>query len=198
MSTSKYQFTPAMQEISGFGGGYEETCRRMLAAALTWLDEHPEADPKFAGYKDVYGVISDENDDAKALSKAAVDASGGDCTGAMHQAIISSAMWIREHGWDKYVEQMTHKDGEVGLLKERVEQLSKDLDNARKQRDAAQEEANRRGAIIAEKVLNWALYPVSANSQQKVYAPDAETAKKLMPGDLLMRFVNEAIKKMVH
>lgn len=72
----KYQFTPAMREISGFGGAYEECCRRMLAAALDWLDAHPEAEPKYRGYEGFYGLISEENADAKALSKATCEAAG--------------------------------------------------------------------------------------------------------------------------
>ena len=37
-----YSFTPDMREISGFGGGYEQTCRNMLIAAVEWLDAHPD------------------------------------------------------------------------------------------------------------------------------------------------------------
>lgn len=111
---SAREWTPEMGEISGFGGGYEDMCRRMLFAALDWLDEHPDANPQFHGYKGVYGVISEDNDDAKALSKAAVapsleDGSGG-ATGAMHQAVITSALWIRGNGWDAYVEAMSRED----------------------------------------------------------------------------------------
>lgn len=69
-----YEWEPGMGEISGFGGGYEECCRAMLKAALEWLDAHPTADPKFHGFKGVYGIAMEDNDDAKALSKAAVAA----------------------------------------------------------------------------------------------------------------------------
>lgn len=107
---SKYVWTPEMGEISGFGGGYEATCRAMLVAALEWLDAHPQIDPRFYGYQGIYGIISEDNEDAKALSEAAVAPSGGDCTGAMHQAVITSALWIRKHGWDAYVQQMSRKE----------------------------------------------------------------------------------------
>ena len=93
-------------EISGFGGGYEETCRKMLLAGLTWLDAHPEADPKFKGFKNVYGIILEDNEDAEALSKAVVDGSGGDCTGAMHQAVISTCLYIKKAGLQKYLDVM--------------------------------------------------------------------------------------------
>lgn len=103
----KYEFTPEMGEISGFGGGYEDTCRKMLSAGLEWLDEHPESKPEFHGFKGVYGLILEDNEDAKALTKAVVDASDGDYTGAMHQAVISSIFWIRKNGWSAYVAKMS-------------------------------------------------------------------------------------------
>lgn len=104
---TKYLFTPGMSEISGFGGGYEQTCRNMVAAGMEWLDSHPDADPQFHGFKGVYGVIADDNPDAKALSDAVVAGSGGDCTGAMHQAAVSHCMFIRKNGWTRYVEEMS-------------------------------------------------------------------------------------------
>ena len=108
-----YEFTDDMGEISGFGGGYEQACRDMLKAGLGWLDDHPDSDPKFHGYKDVYGIISEDNEDAKKLSNA-VGRAVEDCTGAMHQAVISAALWIQKHSWDEYVAQMSKpKQGSV-------------------------------------------------------------------------------------
>ena len=101
-----YEFTEEMGEISGFGGGYEQCCRNMLKAGLEWLDANPESDPQFHGFENVYGGICEDNDDAKALSKAVVDAAD-DCTGAMHQAVVSKILWIKKNGWDKYVEAMS-------------------------------------------------------------------------------------------
>lgn len=98
---SKYTYTEDMAEISGFGGTYESACRNMVIAGLEWWDEHPNADPKFQGYKNVYGVINDQNKDAKDLSNAVVKACE-DCTGAMHQAVISHILRIRHVGWEQY------------------------------------------------------------------------------------------------
>jgi hypothetical protein len=102
-----YEFTPEMGEISGFGGGYEETCRKMLKAGMEWLDANPKAEPQFHGYKGIYGIIEEDNADAKALSDAVVAGSGGDCTGAMHQAVIGACLYIRKNGWDSYVREMS-------------------------------------------------------------------------------------------
>lgn len=102
-----YEFTEIMREISGFGGGYEAACRAMLKAGLEWGDKNPNADPKFHGFKNIYGIIQKDNEDAKALRKVVVRASGDDCSGAMHQAVISSILWIRKNGWDRYVEEMS-------------------------------------------------------------------------------------------
>lgn len=110
----KYEFTEGMGEISGFGGSYEKGCRQMLKAGLDHLDQHPELDPKFKGYKNIYGVIKSDNDDAKELSKivcAALDPNEG-VTGAMHQAVIETIMWIRDKGWDAYVEVMSKRSEE--------------------------------------------------------------------------------------
>lgn len=109
---SKYDFTPEMGEISGLGGGYEETCRRMLRAGLKWLDDHPKADPKFEHCPQIYGVFSELGKDAEALTAAVTDKSvTGEhgCTGAMHQAVMQSVLWIRANGWEKYVESMSKK-----------------------------------------------------------------------------------------
>jgi len=102
-----YEFTESMGEISGFGGGYEAACRAMLKAGLKWFDSNPNANPQFHGYKGIYGIIHEDNDDAKTLSKAVVAGSGDDCTGAMHQAVVISILWIHENGWDAYVKEMS-------------------------------------------------------------------------------------------
>lgn len=100
---AKYKFTDEMDEISGFGGGYEKCCRAMLDAGLQWLDANPDAEPKFKGNSNVYGVIIEDNDDAKALSDAVVSVTD-EATGAMHQATVGHCLWIRANGWDAYVE----------------------------------------------------------------------------------------------
>jgi hypothetical protein len=100
-----YEFTPEMREISGFGGAYEDMCRKMVVAGLEWFDAHPNADPHYHGYKNIYGIIDDCNEDAKELDKA-IFGICPDCTGAMHQATVSHVLWIHGHSWDEYVKKM--------------------------------------------------------------------------------------------
>ena len=104
---SKYVFTDKMGEISGFGGGYEQCCRNMLKSGMEWFDLNPRADPSFRGYENVYGITAENNEDAKLLSLAIADGAGGDCTGAMHQAVVSACLYIKKNGWEKYVEEMS-------------------------------------------------------------------------------------------
>ena len=104
-----YQWLPGMGEISGLGGEYEQACRDMMISGLRWWDQHPLANPIYSKMEGVYGIIHEENDDAKQLTKAAVSACG-DCTGAMHQAVIEHIMVIRANGWDWYVRAMSESE----------------------------------------------------------------------------------------
>src|SRR3989344_6171304 len=103
-----YEFTDEMREISGFGGGYEANCRAMLRGGLEWWDAHPEAGPKFTGLKGVLGLVSEDNDDARALSDAMLAAtSEGDTSTAAHQFVLSHIFFVRENGWDAYIADMS-------------------------------------------------------------------------------------------
>jgi hypothetical protein len=106
---SKYNYTESMCEISGFGGGYEMTCRNMVIAGLEWLDSHPEAKISYGEYKNVYGLTTNESPDCKILQDEMLKASGNDCTGAMMQACLGHVMYAYKNGWGKYVEKMTEK-----------------------------------------------------------------------------------------
>lgn len=108
-TATKREWRPLMGEISGFGGGYEAGCRAMLFAGLDWLDQHPNADPQYHGFKGVYGLIDTDNDDARALDAAVIAACDG-CSGAMHHAVISHIMFIRAHSWDEYCAEMSKRD----------------------------------------------------------------------------------------
>ena len=106
MTEHRYEFEEGMSEISGFGGTYEESCRKMIKAGMKWFDDHPKADPQFTGYEGIYGIISVDNEDARGLSDAVV-ASVEDCTGAMHQATISHILHAHDVGWTTYTKERT-------------------------------------------------------------------------------------------
>lgn len=52
----------------------------------------------------------EDNQDAKDLSDAVVKGSGGDCTGAMHQAVISHIFFIRKNGVEKYLQELNAEE----------------------------------------------------------------------------------------
>lgn len=101
----KYQFEEGMSKVSGMGGAYEESCRKMITVGLEWFDTHQKACPLFAGSTRVFGLLSDENDDAAELLNIVV-ASVDDCTGAMIQAAIEHIMRAHSIGWEAYVKEM--------------------------------------------------------------------------------------------
>jgi hypothetical protein len=111
-----YRHTSDMGEISGFGGGYENVCQSMLEAGVKWLTERMKADKQtnlqMHGYKNVYGILVADSDDAKALEDVVVRAAGGDCTGAMHQAVMSRLGYIAKNGWDAYCAELRKHEAE--------------------------------------------------------------------------------------
>ena len=107
---SKYRYTEDMDEISGFGGGYEAACRRMVVAGLEWLDEHPDANINYKTLKGVYGITFDESDDTRRMQEAMIAAAGeGGVTGAMMQACLSHILWIKSHSWEEYQMEMRRR-----------------------------------------------------------------------------------------
>jgi D-serine dehydratase len=110
-----YDFIPEMGEISGFGGTYETGCRVMVKAGLEWFDKNPGANPQFHSYKNIYGIIDEDNKAAEELVKAMTDAvdkafpGSGGVTGAMVQATVSTVLWIKTHSWQEYVQKMSIK-----------------------------------------------------------------------------------------
>ncbi len=113
----KYRHTPEMGEISGFGGDYEDGCQVMLDAGVQWLNDHPEADLQYRFLKNVYGLVSEDSDDARALSKHIRDAADdahpdGGVTGAMHHAVVLRLIYIQAHGWESYCEELLRKDSD--------------------------------------------------------------------------------------
>lgn len=99
----RYRHTAEMGEISGFGGEYEECCQDMLEAGVKWLLENKPKELVMAGDPNIFGLLLMKSEEAEALSKAVIEASGGEATGAMHHSVMSRLYYIDGHGWDAYV-----------------------------------------------------------------------------------------------
>lgn len=108
---SKFEYPKDVDYISGFGGGYEATCQKMVIAGMEYWDSNPDFDPKYKGFKGVFGVLVDDNADAKELDRILVDAADNDCTGAMHQAAVSHIFAAKRLGWDEYLRQLAERKG---------------------------------------------------------------------------------------
>lgn len=110
-----------MGEISGFGGGYEAVCRAMVLAGIAWIDAHPDATLAYSGFKNVFGLIQETTEDAKALEAAMMNAPvylngekiqdhvRDDCTGAMHHAAVQHCLAYKKFGWDEYQRQLRER-----------------------------------------------------------------------------------------
>jgi hypothetical protein len=99
-------------DISGMGGGYEAECQRMLWRGVAYLHEIKPPLEMWKGatsYAGVYGVLSTDGADLKAL-EATVIPSGTDCTGAMHQAVMSHLCRIHEYGIDWWLAKVRERD----------------------------------------------------------------------------------------
>jgi len=104
----KYEYTKKCDEISGFGGSYEDACRRMVIRGMYWFDKHPKVNPKFSEYENIYGIIMDKTPSAKALMKHMTK--DIDCTGAMVQATINHCLKAHHIGWKTYIKMMEKRD----------------------------------------------------------------------------------------
>jgi len=96
-----------MTEITSIGIGglteaYEAACQRMLIAGLRFIEENPDLKPEIQTLKNVIGISSPTNEDGKRLTDAIAEAVP-DCTGAMMQAVLSHALYIRKNGREKWL-----------------------------------------------------------------------------------------------
>lgn len=108
MDAQVYRHTPDMGEISGFGGGYEKVCQDMLEAGVKHIEEKRLAgnDIQLSGLVNVFGLCFPENEPTKELSEAVVAAADGDCTGAMHHAVMARLAYIAKNGWVRYCQEV--------------------------------------------------------------------------------------------
>ena len=89
-------------DISGFGGGYEAGCQKMLINGLKFLNEHPNFDwSAYKQYRGVFGLTIAESSEAKELDDAVCQ--DVEPSGAMHSAVISHLAHINKHGYDAWL-----------------------------------------------------------------------------------------------
>lgn len=91
-------------DISGMGGGYERCCQLMLRAGREYLKNERNFAWDYKQYENVYGICSSKSEEAKKLDTVLLDAAGGDCSGAMHQAVINHLAFIHKNGYEKWLE----------------------------------------------------------------------------------------------
>lgn len=91
-------------DISGMGGGYENSCQLMLKAAL-----------EFDGSKDItrkdfsdFGFAS--TDKAKEMQGAMLDVVNNDCTGAMMGTVLAHFFFIQENGREKWLAEIDREN----------------------------------------------------------------------------------------
>lgn len=85
-------FTPDMGEISGFGGGYEEACQKMMLVGLDHLSASPPVDKDHLTEQEwdkLRDVVGDSEDG---------------CSGMMVGAASSHALYAFRSGWEAYQE----------------------------------------------------------------------------------------------
>lgn len=79
------------RDISGFGGGYEALCQKMLKNGLRFLKQRESFN--WQGYgeiRNVFGICTAEGEDAKELDKAIMEGVE-DVTSAMHHGSRESS-----------------------------------------------------------------------------------------------------------
>jgi hypothetical protein len=81
----------------------------MLQAGFEWLEKHNKSKLKTITYKGIYGILEPKSKDAKELSKIICNVCP-DCTGAMHQAVMSHLMYISANGLDKWKNELKKQE----------------------------------------------------------------------------------------
>ena len=102
-----FRHTPAMGEISGFGGRYEDCCQDMLEAGVRWLQENPDAEVDFQEVDGQIRPIGEEGHGWKL--ETAVFASATDWTWSMHQGVMLRLSFVNSNGWEAYLQHATRE-----------------------------------------------------------------------------------------
>ena len=102
----RWTFDEDMDEISGFGDGYEASCRRMLAAGGDWADAHPEEWVKVKRLAD----LPRECERLMILACEGEDPNAGP-TGAMMGVVANLIGFVQRNGWEEFVRQFRARRG---------------------------------------------------------------------------------------
>ena len=89
-------------EISGFGGGYEALCRKMVEAGVKWLRAHYPSDAEF-------GDSTKNGRFPVQRIKEACAEGFDDCSVAQVDTAYNHAGFIWRYGWEKYRQQSIEK-----------------------------------------------------------------------------------------
>lgn len=92
------KYTEDMKEISGFGGVYEQECRKMVLGLLDWIDANPDEEAFILSEQGVFKPSPEL--DAKLLQISP------NCSEAMAVAAFRHVSYIQENGWPAYVRKM--------------------------------------------------------------------------------------------
>ena len=102
-------------EISGFGGGYEDQCQRMLWRGVAHLAEIKpplEMWDHAKQYRNITGIMITDGADLKALEASCIH-EGDDVTGAMHQAVMSHLAHIHRHTVSEWLAHLKERGREI-------------------------------------------------------------------------------------
>ena len=112
-------------EISGFGGGYENACQRMLWTGIKYLSKIDNPEKLLQGTHGLQGKAAKDNileieegtqiqfygicytpESFKECEAEMMKAVNNDCTGAMHQAVVGHLRFISKNGLQKWHEEL--------------------------------------------------------------------------------------------
>jgi len=112
-------FPPGADIISGFGGGYEDTCQNMVAAGVKWCIDNPDKAKALSvkEYTNIYGICDVEGAYAKEFDGVLMEACHNDCTGAMHQASVNHIFWVFSHSIEEYRAEVEKRVNSRGTTK---------------------------------------------------------------------------------
>jgi len=102
-SVQQYEWTDEMAEISGFGGEYELSCRKMITTGLEWLEDNDGPIAEFSTGHNVTARIDEGTEATGELRAHMASAVDVDPSPSMLHLCVKQALYAQEIGWDAYV-----------------------------------------------------------------------------------------------